>query len=98
MFWKGDLVVEVVNFVEKYGLKVGFYYFFWDWYEKSYDIDEWAYIDFMKWQLEELLIGYGLIVEMWFDGFWKKQQIGWLKKNKELEGEAEKEVFNVVCN
>lgn len=42
-------MVEVVNLVEKYGLKVGFYYFFWDWYEKSYDMDEWAYIDFMKW-------------------------------------------------
>ncbi|MEQ8706406.1 MAG: alpha-L-fucosidase [Phaeodactylibacter sp.] len=96
--WKGDLVAEVVNSAEKHGLKVGFYYSLWDRHEKSHDTDEWAYIDFMKRQLEELLTGYGPIVEMWFDGFWKKQQTGWSKKNKELEGEAEKQAFNAARN
>jgi alpha-L-fucosidase len=45
----------------------------------------------MKKQLEELLTGYGEIVELWFDGFWKKQKTGWTKRNKELEGEAYRE-------
>lgn len=89
--WKGDLVAEVVNSAHKHGLKVGFYYSLWDRREKSHDEDDWAYVDFMKKQLEELLTGYGEIVELWFDGFWKKQKTGWSKRNKELEGEAYRE-------
>lgn len=34
----------------------------------------------MKRQFNELLTGYGDIVELWFDGFWKKQQSGWTSK------------------
>ncbi len=79
--WRGDLVAEVVNSAEKYGLKVGFYYSLWDRHEKSHDEDEEAYVDFMKAQLEELLTNYGPVVELWFDGFWKKQQSGWIKKS-----------------
>ncbi len=88
--FKGDVVAELVNSAHKHGLKVGFYYSLWDRHEKSHDTDEWAYVDFMKGQLEELLTNYGPVVELWFDGFWKKQQSGWSKKLKqgELEGEA----------
>jgi len=79
--WKGDLVAQVVNSAEKYGLKVGFYYSLWDRHEPSHDEDEPRYVDFMKMQLEELLTQYGDVVELWFDGFWKKQQHGWTKKD-----------------
>jgi alpha-L-fucosidase len=41
----------------------------------------------MKLQLEELLTGYGDVVELWFDGFWKKQQSGWTKKISDDAGE-----------
>ncbi|MGF1635525.1 MAG: alpha-L-fucosidase [Cyclobacteriaceae bacterium] len=85
--YKGDVVAEVVNSANKYGLKVGLYYSLWDRHEKSHDEDEYAYVDFMKLQLEELLTGYGPMVEMWFDGFWKKQQHGWAKKITDDMGE-----------
>ena len=86
--WKGDLVAEVANSAQKYGLKLGLYYSLWDRHEKSHDTDDWAYIDFMKKQLEELLTNYGDVIELWFDGFWKKQATGWAKKNNEINGEA----------
>ena len=85
--YKGDLVAEVVNSAEKYGLKVGLYYSLWDRHEKSHDNDVWQYVDFMKGQFEELLTNYGPVVEMWFDGFWKKQQHGWSKKISDDVGE-----------
>lgn len=86
--WKGDLVGDLVNAAHKYGLKVGFYYSLWDRHEKSHDTNEPAYVDFMKRQLEELLTRYGPIVELWFDGFWKKQQHGWVKRDKETERDS----------
>lgn len=85
--FKKDVLAEVVNSANKYGLKVGLYYSLWDRREKSHDEDEYAYVDFMKKQLEELLTNYGPIVEMWFDGFWKKQQHGWAKKLSDEMGE-----------
>lgn len=35
-------------------------------------------LEFIKNQLEELLTGYGPIVQLWFDGFWNRQQSGWV--------------------
>jgi len=72
-----DLVRMVADSAAKYGLKLGLYYSLWDRHERSHDTDEAKYIDYMKSQLEELLTGYGPVVEMWFDGFWKKQSTGW---------------------
>lgn len=77
--YKGDLLEEVAKSASKYGLKVGFYYSLWDRHEKSHDTNEFIYIEFMKNQIRELLTNYGEIVELWFDGFWKKQQTGWEK-------------------
>lgn len=78
---------EVVQSARKHDLKVGFYYSLWDRHEKSHDTHDWAYVAFMKKQLEELLTGYGEIIEVWFDGFWKKQKSGWTKK-EEISGEV----------
>ena len=82
--YKNDLVGAVVNSARKHGLKVGFYYSLWDRHEKSHDTNEGQYIAFMMKQLEELLTNYGPVVELWFDGFWKKQHSGWTGK---IEGE-----------
>jgi len=76
---KIDLVGRVVDSAKKFGLKVGFYYSLWDRNEPSHDKDEYAYVEFMKKQLQELLTEYGEIVELWFDGMWKKQASGWKK-------------------
>jgi alpha-L-fucosidase len=73
----GDLVRCVVDSARKHGLEVGLYYSLWDRHEPSHDTDDAAYADFMKSQLTELLTGYGPIVELWFDGMWKKQKSGW---------------------
>jgi alpha-L-fucosidase len=85
--WKGDLVAEVTNAAAKYGLKLGLYYSLWDRNQKLHDTDERAYVEWMKLQLTELLANYGDVVELWFDGFWKKQNHGWTKK-EEFNGEA----------
>ncbi len=78
--FKRDVLGQAVESSRRYGLKVGFYYSLWDRHEHSHDTDEWAYVEFMKRQFHELLTGYGDIVELWFDGFWKKQQSGWTSK------------------
>ncbi len=75
--WGGDLVGSVVESARKYNLHVGFYYSLWDAHEPSHNLDDYAYVDFMKNQLRELLTRYGPVVELWFDGFWKKQRTGW---------------------
>lgn len=84
--YKKDVLRKVVDAAHKYDLKVGLYYSLWDRHEKSHDQNEVAYVDFMKRQLEELLTAYGPIVELWFDGFWKKQQSGWTKR-EQINGE-----------
>ncbi len=84
--YKKDVLRAVVNSAHKHGLAVGLYYSLWDRQEKSHDQNEWQYVEFMKNQLAELLTQYGPVVELWFDGFWKKQQSGWKKKG-EVEGE-----------
>ena len=88
---KKDMLAELVNSAQKYGLKLGLYYSLWDRNEKSHDADIRRYVnDFMLPQLEELMTGYGEVVELWFDGFWKYQKNGWTKKNAEIDGEAAK--------
>lgn len=87
--FKKDILSAVVNSSNKYGLAVGFYYSLWDRHEKSHETDEWQYVDFMKNQLKELLTQYGPIVELWFDGFWKKQQSGWKTKDEILGEKVE---------
>lgn len=75
--YKKDILEEVAKSAQKYGLKLGIYYSLWDSREKSHDEDEYAYVEWMKNQLHELLTQYGPIIELWLDGFWKKQQSGW---------------------
>lgn len=76
-----DLMELLAASAQKHGLALGIYYSLWDAHEKSHDEDEAAYVEFMKSQLRELLTGYGEIAELWFDGFWKKQQSGWKEQD-----------------
>ncbi len=64
---KGDVVKEVADACRKYGVKFGVYLSPWDRHEPCYK-DKKAYDEFYKRQLEELLTGYGKLVEVWFDG------------------------------
>jgi alpha-L-fucosidase len=80
-----DIVASLVNSCEKTGLKVGFYYSLWDQHQLVINNDDWHMLEFIKNQLKELLTGYGPIVELWFDGFWRRQQSGWTKEKKSSE-------------
>lgn len=79
--FKKDVVASVVNSAHKHGLKVGFYYSLWDRHEKSHDRNEPVYVEFMINQLNELLNNYGSIIELWFDGMWRKQNEKWKDEN-----------------
>ncbi|MEL7120956.1 MAG: alpha-L-fucosidase [Bacteroidota bacterium] len=86
--FKKDILAMLAKSAKKHGLKLGFYYSLWDRYDPYYEKDWWKFMENMKGQLVELLTNYGDLVEIWFDGFWKKQKNGWTKKNKDIDGEA----------
>jgi alpha-L-fucosidase len=68
--WKrgqGDLVHDVAAAARKYGLKFGVYLSPWDRHEPKYK-DSSAYDGYYVAELNELVIGYGELVEFWLDG------------------------------
>ncbi|MEA1886181.1 MAG: alpha-L-fucosidase [Bacteroidota bacterium] len=64
---KGDIVREVKEACDDYGLKFGIYLSPWDRNAESYG-DSSAYNTFFMEQLKELLTWYGEVDEVWFDG------------------------------
>ncbi len=64
---QGDVVREVKNACDKYGLKFGIYLSPWDRKAESYG-DSINYNNLFTQQLTELLTNYGEIHEVWFDG------------------------------
>jgi len=63
---KGDLIRELAEACEEFGLKFGIYYSPWDRNHADYGKPE--YITYMRNQLKELLTNYGDLFEIWFDG------------------------------
>lgn len=76
-----DIVRELANSCEKYGMKLGIYLSPWDRHESTYGTD--GYNDYFVNQLTELCTGYGDIFCFWFDGACgegpngKKQKYDW---------------------
>lgn len=70
---KGDVVKDVADACEKYGLKFGVYLSPWDRHEKTFGTGS-GYDTFYKNQLTELLENYGTISEVWWDGAGSQHQ------------------------
>lgn len=63
---EGDIIGELSEACEKYGLKMGVYLSPWDRHQASYGTPE--YVEYYQKQLRELMTGYGTISEVWLDG------------------------------
>ena len=79
--FKTDLLSEFVNSAMKFGLKVGFSYSLWDYHIFNNMLKDEVYNEYILNQIEELLTEYGPLVELWFDGFWYRQDFGWKADN-----------------
>ena len=67
--WKegrGDVVQDLRDACEKYGLKFGIYLSPWDRNHADYGSEE--YVQYYRNQLKEIFTSYGPVFEMWFDG------------------------------
>ncbi|MEE1021286.1 MAG: alpha-L-fucosidase, partial [Bacteroidales bacterium] len=93
---KGDVVRELRDACEKYGIKFGIYLSPWDRNAKTYG-DSPAYNKLYIQQLTELLTNYGEIHEIWFDGACgegengRKQEYDWkaiLQTIRDLQPQA----------
>ncbi|MCF8373431.1 MAG: alpha-L-fucosidase [Bacteroidales bacterium] len=63
---KGNLLRELRDACDEYGLKLGFYLSPWDRNHADYGKPE--YLDYYRNQLKDILTNYGEIFEVWFDG------------------------------
>jgi alpha-L-fucosidase len=77
--WKNDVIARLARSCEKFGLKLGLYYSLQDSHDPRLldPAHDDQCFEFIRSQLTELLTGYGPVVELWFDAFWKKQKTGW---------------------
>ncbi len=72
-----DLVREYVDACRKYDIVPFFYHTTLDWYQKDFEEDFDAYLEYLKKSVEILCKNYGKIGGLWFDGNWSKPDADW---------------------
>ena len=85
---KRDLVKEFVDACNKHGIAPFFYHTTLDWYNKDFEDDFDAYLEYLRKSVEILCTRYGKIGGLWFDGNWSKPDADW--KLDELYGTIRK--------
>ncbi len=74
---KRDLIREFVDACRKYDIVPFFYHTTLDWYDKRFDDDFDAYLEYLRKSVEILCTNYGKIGGLWFDGNWSKPDADW---------------------
>lgn len=72
-----DLVREFVDACNAEGIVPFFYHTYLDWYQKTYDTDFKAYLQYLRESVKLLCTNYGKIGGLWFDGKWNKPNEDW---------------------
>lgn len=72
-----DLIREYVDACNKYGIVPFFYHTTLDWYNKDFNDDFDAYLEYLRKSVEVLCTNYGKIGGFWFDGNWSKPNHDW---------------------
>lgn len=72
-----DLVREFVDACRKYDIVPFFYHTTLDWYQKDFEEDFDAYLEYLNKSIEILCKNYGKIGGLWFDGNWSKPEADW---------------------
>ena len=76
-----DLIKEFVDECRKEDILPVFYHTTLDWYNKDFENDFDAYLEYLKKSVEILCTNYGKIGGLWFDGNWSKPDADW-KENE----------------
>lgn len=79
---KRDLIREFVDACNKHDIMPVFYHTTLDWYQKDFEEDFDAYLEYLRKSVEVLCTNYGKIGGLWFDGNWSKRDADW--KESEL--------------
>lgn len=83
-----DFVREFTDACNKHNIVPFFYHTTLDWYNKDFEEDFDAYLEYLRKSVEILCTNYGKIGGLWFDGNWSKPDTDW--KLDELYGTIRK--------
>lgn len=72
-----DLVREFTDACRKHGILPFFYHTTLDWYQKDFNENFDAYLEYLRQSVELLCRNYGEIGGFWFDGNWSKPNADW---------------------
>ncbi len=74
---KRDLIREFVDACNKHDIMPVFYHTTLDWYQKDFEENFDAYLEYLRKSVEVLCTNYGKIGGLWFDGNWSKRDADW---------------------